>query len=584
MKKFGVIGSIILLVLVAVYYYLYFPAINIHQHNFWVILIVIMALFSCVFMIAGKVVDFRNRMTARETLKSLTPMSKLFLLLAVVCVGILVVGELLGATIFRSRAYAGLMPIEERTFEEDITESHQVTDIALMDTESARIFGNRKIGSLSDVVSQYEVETDYTQIAIQGKPMKVAALKYASFFKWWNNRKNGVPGYVKVDPTDSDAEYVKLKQGMRYVPSGYLNYNLQRHVQLKYPTKLIDGYHFEVDDEGNPFFICPTKTARIGLFGGMDVNGAIICDPVSGDCKYYAVKDIPAWVDSVYDGHLLTRKYNWYGMLSDGFLNSIFGQKGCKQTTNDFGYKVIGDDVWIYTGVTSVNGDQSNIGFVMVNQRTSEARYYRVSGAEEHSAMAAAEGEVQEKGYRAAFPSLINVGGMPTYIMVLKDSGGLVKLYAMVNVEQYNIVATASTQAKVFENYRKLMASEGEVEDLELETQQKSITVSDIQFINTEDGTVVYLKDEAHHVYKQAFKENEALIKISIGDKIQISYEEGTDGIDYLTEYSFVAADDEGKPEETENPEETEASEGVGEQENTETQEKVGEQKNTESL
>lgn len=570
MKKFGAIGSIILLVLVAVYYYLYFPAINIHQHNFWVILIVIMALFSCVFMVAGKVVDFRNRMTAKETLKSLTPMSKLFLLSTVVCVGILVVGELLGATIFRSRAYAGLMPIEERTFEEDITESHQVTDIALMDTESARIFGNRKIGSLSDVVSQYEVETDYTQIAIQGKPMKVTALKYASFFKWWNNRKNGVPGYVKVDPTDSDAEYVKLKQGMRYVPSGYLNYNLQRHVQLKYPTKLIDGYHFEVDDEGNPFFICPTKTARIGLFGGMDVNGAIICDPVSGDCKYYAVKDIPAWVDSVYDGHLLTRKYNWYGMLSDGFLNSIFGQKGCKQTTDDFGYKVIGDDVWIYTGVTSVNGDQSNIGFVMVNQRTSEARYYRVSGAEEHSAMAAAEGEVQEKGYRAAFPSLINVGGMPTYIMVLKDSGGLVKLYAMVNVEQYNIVATASTQTKVFENYRKLMASEGEAENLELETQRKSITVSDIQFINTEDGTVVYLKDEAHHVYKQAFKENESLIKISVGDKIQISYEEGTDGIDYLTEYSFAAADDEEKPEETENPEETEAPEGVGEQENTE--------------
>lgn len=559
MKKFGIIGSVILLVLVAAYYYLYFPAINIHQHNFWVILIVITALFSMVFMIAGKVVDFRNRMTARETLKSLTPMSKFFLILAVLCVGILMGGELLGATIFRSRSYAALMPIEECAFETDIEESHQVTDIALMDTESARIFGNRKIGSLSDVVSQYEVEMDYTQIAIQEKPMKVSALKYASFFKWWNNRTKGVPGYVKVDPTDSDAEYVKLKEGMRYVPSGYLNYNLQRHVQLKYPTKLIDGYHFEVDDEGNPYFICPTKTAKIGLFGGMDVNGAIICDPISGDCKYYAVEDCPAWVDCVYDGHLLTRKYNWNGMLSDGFLNSIFGQKGCKQTTDDFGYKIIGDDVWVYTGVTSVNGDQSNIGFVMMNQRTSEAKYYRVSGAEEHSAMAAAEGEVQEKGYRAAFPSLINVGGMPTYIMVLKDSGGLVKLYAMVNVEQYNIVATATTQAQVFENYRKLMASEGEVESLEKETQQKTITVSDIQFINAEDGTIVYLKDEAHHVYKQAFKDNEALIKISVGDQIQISYEEGVDGIDLLTEYSFSGMEKEKQAEDES------SEEGIGE-------------------
>ncbi len=540
MKKSGVIGSIILILLVGIYYYLYFPSINIHQKNFWVTLIIIFALFAMIFLVANKVLDFTQRQVSVQFLRDLSPVSKFFLILTVLCVIVLLVGDLLGATIFRSRAYAGLMPIEERTFEEDIVESKQVTDIALMDTESARIFGNRKIGSLSDVVSQYEVEKDYTQISIQGKPMKVSGLKYASFFKWWNNRNKGIPGYVKVNPTNSDAQYVELEEGMRYVPSGYFNYNLQRHVQLKYPTKLIDGYHFEIDDEGNPFYVCPTKTARIGLFGGMDVSGVIVCDPISGDCKYYTIADSPSWIDCVYSGDLLTTKYNWYGMLADGFLNSIFGQKGCKQTTDDFGYKIIGDDVWIYTGVTSVNGDQSNIGFVMMNQRTSEARYYKVSGAEEHSAMSAAEGEVQEKGYTASFPSLVNVAGVPTYIMVLKDSGGLVKLYAMVNVEQYNIVATATTQNKVFENYCKLLAAEGNTEVVEEEEQQTMITVSDVQFINTDEGTVVYVKDASRQIYKQAFKENESLIKIQTGDRLQITYREGADGIHILQEFQVV--------------------------------------------
>lgn len=535
------IGAIALICFGALGYYALHPAVNIHQQGIWLLLFLlflIVALLSAIGKLADK--QGQSRIIIIQHLREIPLLSRIFVILAVMTAVLFLIGELAGATLFRSRSYASLLPVEERVFEEDIAESDRVTDIALMDTESARIFGSRKIGSLSDVVSQYEVEPEYTQIAIQGKPWKVSGLKYASFFKWWNNRKNGIPGYVKVDPTNSEAQYVKLDQGMRYVPSGYFNYNLQRHVQLKYPTKIFDSYHFELDDEGNPFYICPTKTARIGLFDGMDINGAVICDPISGDCKYYDRKDIPSWADSVYSGHLLTQKYNWHGMLSGGYFNSIFEQKGCKQATDDFGYKIILDDVWIYTGVTSVNGDKSNIGFIMMNQRTSEAKFYRVSGAEEHSAMAAAEGEVQEKGYRASFPSLINVAGIPTYVMVLKDSGGLVKLYAMVNVEQYNIVATAATQSKVFENYLKLLKSQGNTEIDESRQKQETITVTDIQYIDTDDGVIVYLKDNAHQVYKQAFKENESLIKITAGDQLRITYLEGEDGIHTLLEFTII--------------------------------------------
>ena len=521
------------------FYYAYFPAINIHLEIFWTTLIVVFLSLAIILGAKSSISQMVGRLSKKPSIKEFSWFAKLCSVLVIVCVGVLIVGSALGATLFRSRAYANLLPVDKREFTEDIEQSDQVTDIALMDTESARIFGNRKIGSLSDVVSQYEIEADYTQISIKGQPMKVSGLKYASFFKWWNNRNSGVPGYVQVNPVNSEAKYVKLTKPMKYVPSAYFNYNLQRHVQLTYPTKIISGYKFEVDDDGNPYYICPTMTARVGLFGGIDVNGVIICDPIDGECQYYAIGDCPSWVDSVYDGHLLTKKYNWHGMLSGGYINSIIGQKGCKQATDDFGYKIIGDDVWVYTGVTSANGDQSNIGFVMMNQRTSEARYYQVSGAEEHSAMSAAEGEVQEKGYKASFPSLINVSGTPTYIMVLKDAGGLVKLYAMVNVEQYNIVATATSQTKVFEEYKTLLASDGKLETEENDLKEDTITVQSVEYIDSDDGSMVYIKDTNHQVYKQAFKEDESLIRISAGDVLHVKYQPMDNEIHLLQEFSF---------------------------------------------
>ena len=551
-KRVYAVVLLIFAVIVGVYYYVNHPAINIHQTVTWGCLIAICLILAVIFALNSIRAKFSERSkhnmnasSLKMELKYLPALSKLFTGLAAVVFIIYIVGTVLGSPIIRAKSYAALLNVENKDFAADLEETEQITDIALMDTPSARIFGNRKIGSLSEVVSQYEIETDYTQISIEKSPYKVSALKYASFFKWWNNRKNGIPGYVKVNPVNSDAEYVELKEGMKYVPSGYFNYNLQRHVQFKYPTKIITGYYFEIDDEGNPYYICPTVTARIGLFGGMDVNGIIVCNPINGDCEYYKINNIPSWIDNVYNGDLLCTKYNWFGTLSDGFINSVIGQKNCKRTTDDFGFKIIGDDVWIYTGVTSVNGDESNIGFVLMNQRTSEAKYYKVSGAEEHSAMAAAEGEVQEKGYNAAFPSLINVSGVPTYIMILKDSGGLVKMYAMVNVEQYNIVTTATTQNEVFANYKKLLKSKGNIDtDSKEEVIENAIiTVADIQFVNTEDGTVVYIKDDKHNVYKQKFADNEMLIKITVGDVIKVSYEPYEDGINYLVSYEYVKDD-----------------------------------------
>ena len=541
--KVYVIFTILLIALIGVYYYTFHPAINIHLEPFWGAVIVVFIGFGCIFALNQIKDAWFSNVSEVFREKKLSFMTKFFFVLALLSVFVFAIGSIAGLKVFRAKTYSQMLKVKTYDFAKDIDETEQITDIALMDTASAKIFGNRKIGSLSDVVSQYEVEDAYTQISVDKQPFKVSALKYASFFKWWNNKDKGIPGYVKINPVNSNAEYVELDKGMKYVPSAYFNYNLERHVQLKYPSKIINGYNFEVDDNGKPYYVCPTVTAKVGLFGGVDVNGVIICDPVSGDCDYYRINNIPSWVDNVYNGHLLEKKYNWYGLLSDGFINSVIGQKGCKQTTDDFGYKIIGDDVWIYTGVTSVNGDQSNIGFVMMNQRTSEARYYKVSGAEEHSAMAAAEGEVQEKGYKASFPSLINVAGVPTYIMVLKDDGGLVKMYAMVNVSQYNMVATATSQSEVFSNYKKMLAKSGKGENIERDLKTIDIELRDIRFINTDDGTMVYLVSDDGKIFKQAFAENEHLVGLKTGDKLRIEYESSgndADDIAYMTSYEYI--------------------------------------------
>lgn len=506
-------------------FYVLLPPFNIHSMEFWQF----QGFFILVFLVLTISLPDKERFAVKYNI--ITKIAGIILVLGVFVV---IIGNIISAKIFNAHKYSSLIDINNTKFENIIQPSDKISDIALMDTSSARVVGQRAIGALSDVVSQYEINDDYSQIALDGAPMKVATLEYAGFFKWFNNRKEGIPGYVLVDAVKFEADYVKLDKAIKYTESGWFNDNLERHLRFKYPTAIFEGYYFELDEDGNPYYICPTMTARVGLFGGYDVNGVIICDPCTGDCKKYSLDEIPRWVDRVYDGDLIQTKYNWHGMLADGFWNSIIGQKDCKKTTDDYGYKVIDNDVWIYTGVTSVIDDSSNIGFVMVNARTGEACYFNVAGAEEFSAMEAAEGQVQNLGYDAAFPSLINIDGRPTYFMVLKDKGNLVKQYALVDVKKYSIVATGTTQAETLITYRKLLKENGinttkKAEDLSKLYDFAEIIVKSVQYVNLTDGTYVYISDESGNVYKEKFSEDEALVFIQEGNKINIYYDTNED-------------------------------------------------------
>jgi hypothetical protein len=529
-SKINILFLILTFVLAGLFYYAFTPAINFQSRGFCICLLII-----CLLLGLGTLnfdTDKANEIYERKSSKVLFIISA-FLLLFIVVMGI---GS---SKLLQAKKYASLIQVETGDFATDIVETENINDIAIMDTETARIIGDRAIGSLSDVVSQYEVNRDYSTIDYNGKPVKVSSLEYVGFFKWLNNREEGIPGYVMVDPITNEAQYIKLNQPIKYTTSGWFNDNLQRHVQLQYPTAIFEDYYFELDNEGNPYYICPVLQSNAGLYGAKDVKGVVICNPCTGDSQYYDVADVPNWVDRVYDGDLAEQKYDWYGTLSGGFWNSVIGNKGCKETTDDYGYKVIDGDVWAYTGVTSVNSDESNIGFVLINLRTCESKYYEISGAEEYSAMASAEGQVQNLGYDASFPSLINISNTPTYIMALKDSSGLVKMYALVNVEKYNIVATGKTQNEALSEYRKLL-TEYNITSSEVsqdDYQSKKITVQDIKFLTVDGDTVVYITDQAGQVYKEKFSEDETLILIQPEDKITVYYQEGENGIHTMYGY-----------------------------------------------
>ena len=529
LKWVGIYAAISLILFIV--YYLTLPALNIYSKGFWVFLT--FALFLYLLPQTGIGSLFSDMKEGKKApFKDKTKRPKL-LLLALIPLALMLVLSFFSSSMFFSRKYASIITVKEADFATEMPEAENVTNIALMDSETAAIVGNRTLGSLSDVISQFELSSSYTQINYRNTPQKVANLEYAGFFKWLGNRGAGIPGYVMVDPVNNEAEYKSLSKTIRYAESGYFGDDLARRLRFDYPTKIFGTARFEVDDAGNPVYVVPCMKPRVFLFGAMDVAEVIIFDPTTGSSQIYDVENTPEWIDIVYDGDLATQKYNWKGTLSGGFFNSIVGNKDCKRTTDDYGYIVLGDDVWYFTGVTSVNSDASNIGFIITNARTGEYKFYPVIGAEEHSAMHAAEGEVQEKGYVASFPALINVRGEATYIMVLKDSGGLVKLYAMVNVENYSIVATGASQEAAKEAYLKKLTEEGiltpeapKEPPLDL-TETHTGVIDSMTTVVSEGESYLYLRvtdaEGKTILVKARIIDDETLLFLSVGDTVTVT-------------------------------------------------------------
>ena len=529
------------LVFAAVYYYVVLPPINLKSEEFYIFVLLSCAVYAvCAVLTSGFQGDGVKGYVGFLKKQCTIPF--------IVAIGLAVtalVGAVLGWQLFRAGSYRDLLTVEDGDFATEVEEI-SYDQIPMLDAQSAMKLGDRKLGELADMVSQFEVAEDYTQINYQGRPVRVTPLRYGDIIKWLNNRAQGLPAYLIIDMVTQNVEVVRLEQGIRYTTAEHFGRNLNRHLRFHYPTYIFDSPAFEIDEEGNPYWVCPRITNTIGLFGGTDVLGAVLVNAVTGETEYYKVGDIPTWVDHVYNADLIISQYDNHGRYIHGFINSLFGQRDVTVTTEGYNYIALNDDVYMYTGITSVVSDESNVGFILSNQRTKETRFYSVAGAEEYSAMDSARGQVQQMNYTATFPLLLNIADQPSYFMALKDAAGLVKMYAMVNVSQYQIVATGATVADCESNYRLMLARNGLIDQGDTDITpsgqgQVTGTIAEIRSAVVDGNTWYYLRLQDGTVYYaiSAADDKNAVI-LSVGDSVTITFTEGDERI--LSAYSVTAA------------------------------------------
>lgn len=539
-----IISLILTLIIGAIAYYAMLPALNFKAIELYIYIGMLIVAYIGIYGIASKAY-FRP-----EYMEYAKNNVKIPIVLILVLVAVVGVGYLTGASLFRAKDYAELIDVKEGNFAEEVAEV-DFQSVPRLDKDSSNMIATRALGELSDYVSQFVVNSYYsTQINYKGTPVRVQSLDYGDVFKWLKNTKEGIPAYIIVDMTTQKAEAVRLEEGMKYSPAEHFNEYLIRHVRFKYPSLILGEASFEIDETGRPFWIVPVLDKTIGLFGGTDVIGAIIVDSINGDTtlvstaldgetklptdKFVTDKEFQ-WLDQVYSASVVNQQYNYYGKYNNGFWNSIIGQENVKITSSGYNYLALNDDVYMYTGVTSISSDQSIIGFILINQRTKEAVYYQQAGALEETARTSAQGKVQQYGYQATFPILLNVSGEPTYFMALKDSSQLVKMYAMVNVEQSTIVGVGSSLAECTENYAAelqkngvnvdvdvdSMGEEDEDNTPQVETVDVTGKVQEIRSVITGGETYFYIKLQDNTTYyKVAVKDAEKIVILNVGDSI----------------------------------------------------------------
>ena len=381
-------------------FYLFLPALNIHSIGFWMYVIVLLLIFGTInfgtgiFSIRKREFDIRNK-------RNYYP----FVLPFIIVVGITLI-NIFNGPFFRAKKYASRIEISNASFTDEIKEVDFNT-LAIVDRASSSKLGDRVMGSISDLVSQFDVSSMYTQINVNGEILRVTPLDYSDWIKYFTNRKNGIPGYVTVNSVTGDSKLVKLDRGMKYSEKAMFFENVYRYLRFKYPFEIFGELNFEIDNERVPYYIMSIVDYS-GVGKREDIKGIITLNAITGETKKYDVSDVPSWVDHVYSPNLIISQVDDWGRYVNGFWNTLFGQKGMKMTTDGYNYIAMNDDIFMYTGITSIVSDESNLGFILTNLRTKETKFFNCPGAEEYSAMESAKGMVQQMNYKSSFPILIN--------------------------------------------------------------------------------------------------------------------------------------------------------------------------------
>ena len=508
-------------VLLAVFYYVMLPPLNWHSPAFW-------SFFTPAIIILLVILTMVSNNTIMAPKKPVVGLAILMVIAPTVL-------GFIGIRAFHAGEYASRIGIEQTEF--SAINEVDFTKTPIIDRDTTEALGDRVMGQMSDLVSQFEVSSEYTQISYKDSVYRVTPLEYADFFKWWVNKKDGIPAYITVDSTNGKANLVRLNKvgmdNMHYVPSALFNKNLMRHLRFQYPTVIFGSPSFEVDEEGHPWYVCTTYSYKF-VGNKKYVTGAIFMDPITGKSTKYTLDEVPTWADRIYPESLVIEEIDDYGALQNGFVNSIFGQRGVIESSSGYNYIEKDGDIWLYTGVTSVNSDSSNLGFILVNLRTHEALRIDAPGADETSAMKSAQDEVQNYGYEATFPVLVNVNGQPTYLMSLRSgssgsSKSVLKMYAMVDATDYQKVSTVNVEQGLSVLKKQMIALQGSSSSQDAVYASKKITVDSVSKVFVEGNTIYYFTDTDGNKYRMDFstKYEEQLAFLKEGDTLNISYLEG---------------------------------------------------------
>ncbi|MDD4624015.1 MAG: hypothetical protein PHX40_01430 [Bacilli bacterium] len=516
--KNNVIRLIITLGFGFIYFYVTLPPINFQNSDFLFFLLVLLVVYLLTGVVElleiKKILTKRIKPNFKPT--GLVAMSIMLIILLPIIINFFL------SPLFFAKSYSKRIVVDENN---DFSKDVALVDFnktPLIDKDSSIKLGDRVMGQMPELVSQFDVSTIYTQINFNNEITRVTPLEYSDFFKYLANKNDGVKGYIKVNSVNGNAELIKLKEGMQYLPSAFFSKDLYRKLRFSYPTFIFDKEKFEIDDDGVPYWIVPTSRF-IGVGLKKETSGIVILNAITGDSTYYDVKDVPTWVDHVYSTDLILEQIDNWGRYKSGFFNSIIGQKNVITTTEGYNYLVMNNDVYLYTGITSVLSDESNIGFVLTNLRTKETRYYAVPGAEEFSAMASAEGQVQQMKYDATFPLLINLNNKPTYLISLKDNAGLVKMYAFVDLVDYQKVVVTDASLGIQKAADNYLEGNTDLEDNQLINE--NITIKSIEMALIDGNSIYYIIDTNNLKYKANIKvSKDKLPFIKSGDSIEIRY------------------------------------------------------------
>ena len=513
----ALIRALLILAVIAVGIdYVTLPAYNIHDTAFIMLVVFYLFIFGMVYFVFSYQIDF---------------IVKLCIGLGFALIAFTLLFSFLSSEMLNAGRYRDQIQITSSNEFNAQFDAIQLEKIPLVDQNTAQQLGDKQIGRVQGLGSQFDINDEYILINQKDNVYRVSPLEYQDSIKWFQNREKGIPGYVRVNVADaSDVRLIELSEGIKYAPSAFLSEDLMRHVRFKYRTEIFDATSFEIDDEDNPFYVISVIEPEIGWFGGWDTSSVITVDAVNGDMQKYAIEEMPAWVDRAQSARIAWYQIDNWGYYVNGWINTLFGQKDMIQTTDGFNYVSIDGQTHIFSGLTSVGADRSIVGFALINLRTKEASYIQIGGADELSAMNSATGQVQHLNYESTFPVLLNVDGFPTYFMALKDYEGLVKLYAMVSVQDYALVGVGASVEEARLTYLNQLKEGGQIVDLPIDAFSAEGIVLDIKEVVLDGTSVYYLMLEGQSgLFIVSSKTSVEASFTKIGDNVALSYQKRSD-------------------------------------------------------